>query len=470
MSDFSRQSLLSRSSHDSAATDSCSIEQDHRYPEIYNAIPSGAQLLTLHKSFQPSLPHQPNQDSLYKSSAAQPPKFFCFACNERFGTKGSLRRHQQEQCERETIFACSLCPLPQAIYYTKERLTRHHISSHGDTCPNDCSKKENRISDLCREYLAESSEKLPSKKAWGCPYCVRCFQAFEEWHRHCTEHLTQADTATTWSFGTMIESLLEQDSLRAACLRHEIPVTNNLSSINEKTCTGLREILEHCKLPSELRARQYCYLSISNAVVRCVFDIIRTGQTFPSQQLFVDLVKSQPLLNQAPHNAEENIEDISYTLEEFLRDENTFGSDKESHYPHLRSDNAATTHPSVNDATLTTLRSSNLISDSADIVKSRSAYMQNEDDPSGGHTRKRGVSLKRSLSNLALRSSSSKSSLRQTMAVPPVPPLPSEAKALNTDRAGAVVHPDGVWPTYPYLGPIPQHRPMSGIVYGCHWS
>ena len=427
-------------------------------------------MLTLPNSFQPSVPHQPNQDSQYKSRAARPHKFFCFACNERFGTKGSLRRHQQEQCERERIFACSLCPLPQAIYYTKERLTRHHISSHGDKCPNDCSKKENRISDLCREHLVESSEKLPSKKAWGCPYCVRCFQAFEEWHRHCTEHLTKADTATTWSFGTMIESLLEQDSLRAACLRHEFPVTNNWSSINEKTCTGLREILEHCKVPNELRARQYCYLSVSNAVVRCVFDIIRTGQTFPSQQLFVDLVKSKRLPNEAPPSAAENIEDASCTLEEFLRDENTLGSDKKSHYPHPRSDHAATMHPSLNDGTLTTLRSSNLIPDSADDVKSRSASMQNEDETSGGHTRRRGVSLKRSLSNLALRPSSSKSSLGQMMAVPPVPPLPSEAKALNADRAGAIANFDGFGLTYGYLDPIPQHRPMSGIVYGCPWS
>ena len=397
---------------------------------------------------------------MYTRPAAQRHKPFCFACNEQFKNKGSLKRHQQEQCEREKIFACPLCPLPQAIYYTRERLIRHHIRLHGDNCPHDCSKNENRISDVCKEHLSGSFEKLPPKKAWGCPYCVRCFREFEDWHRHCTEHLTKADAATTWSFGTMIESLLEQESLRAACTRHEFPVTRNWSSINEKTCTGLREVLEHCRLPSGLRAREYCYLSASNAVVRCVFDVIISGQTFPGQQLFDDLVQHRPLPNQGLFSATESLDSVPCTLEEFLRDENINESVKKNYYSQPRLADEATMHP---------LAINGLLSDMAGDVKARSALMQTEDYGSGGQTRRRAAGLKRSLSNLALRPSSSKSSLGQTMAIPPVPPLPDEAKTLNADKAGAGEHHDGAWPTHGYLDPIPQHRPMSGIVYGFSW-
>jgi hypothetical protein len=306
-------------------------------------------------------------------------KPFCFACNEHFKNKGSLKRHQQEQCEREKIAACSLCPPKQGIYYTKERLLRHHATSHGDKCRNGCSKKENKISVPCKEHLSNSFENLPPKKAWGCPYCISCFKTFEEWNGHCTNHLKGTDKAPKWSFGTMIWSLLQQESLRDARSHHDLPSLSNWSSLDEKTCSGLREVLEHCKLPSGFGGREYLYFSNSYAVVRCVFHYIRTGEAFPSQHLFV--VCSKPTPYHMSANTGENSKDFPCTFD--------------------------------------------------------------EDDIGGRQTRRRGASIKRSLSNLALRPSSSRSPAIQTVAVPPVPPLPD---------------------------PIPQYRPMSGVVYDWSWS
>jgi hypothetical protein len=308
----------------------------------------------------------------YAMQALQKNRPFCFACNEHFKNKGSLRRHQQEQCEREKIAACSLCPPKQGIFYTKERLLRHHVASHGDKCRNDCSKE--KISVPCKEHLSNSFENLPPKKAWGCPYCINCFKTFEGWNGHCIDHLKGTDKAPKWSFGAMIWSLLQQESLREARSHSDLPEESSWSSLNEKTCSGLREVLEHSRLPSGFENREYWYLNNSHAVVRCVLHYIRTGQAFPSQQLFE--VCSKPIPYHMPVNTVENPEDFPCT----------FG----------------------------------------------------EDDIDGRHTRRRGASLKGSLPNLALRPSSSRSPAIQTVAVPPVPPLPD---------------------------PIPQYRPMSGVVY-----
>src|SRR5947209_2326265 len=148
----------------------------------------------------------PNQDSRHPVHTALKPT--CFACNEQFSNSGSLSRHQKEKCEREMMAACELCSSRrQVIYYTKERLIRHHVDSHGDSCQNRCSPK---ISSACREQLCRSFVKLPPKRAWGCPYCVTCFGSFEDWNNHCLDHCRRDDRTSPWSFITMILSLLRQ--------------------------------------------------------------------------------------------------------------------------------------------------------------------------------------------------------------------------------------------------------------------
>ena len=479
LSNFSRRSILSSSSthsHDSAATDNCSIEQPtgeykQKWPDNYPGSPSGAQLATLATTFAPTHQSLQNQDSSHPTYTTQTYKPFCFTCNEQFKNKGSLSRHQKEQCERGKISACSLCPVPQPMYYTKERLLRHHVMSHGDRCPNGCSKKENKISIPCKEHLSESFEKLPSKKAWGCPYCVSCFKTFEEWNGHCFDHLKTTDKAPKWSFGTMIWSLLQQDRLMDARMRHDFPVTSNWSSVNEKTCSGLREILEHCRLPSVLRAREYWYLPEGDAVVRCIFHFIRTGLTLPSQQLFE--VRSKPIPYQVSNSATEGRKDAPPTSQPIPEKGNANSGIKTFLCPPERADNATVSQTSAsNKVTSGSQTHSSSAVDTAGAVRSRPVEIQDFDDGANGHPRKRGASLKRSLSNLALRPSSSKSPAVQTVAVPPVPPLPGETKAWNADKAGAGAgtHHDGDWPTHSYLDPIPQYRPMSGVVYGWSWS
>jgi hypothetical protein len=395
-------------------------------------------------------------------------KPFCFACNEHFKNKGSLKRHQQEQCEREKIAACSLCPPKQGIYYTKERLLRHHVMSHGDKCRNGCSKKENKISVPCKEHLSNSFENLPPKKAWGCPYCISCFKTFEEWNGHCIDHLTKASKAPKWSFGTMIWSLLQQESLRDARSHHDLPEESSWSSLNEKTCSGLREVLEHCKLPSGFETREYWYLNNSYAVVRCVFHYIRTGQAFPSQQLFE--VCSKPIPCHMPVNTVENPEDFPYISDSALGCGNTDMTLRTSPFSQPRVENETTTPCSVRTTNSATQPFASVNAEVIGDVKSRSVDTPNEDDAGGSQTRRRGASLKRSLSNLALRPSSGKSPAIQAAAIPPVPPLPGNSKTPVADKNGAGTHQDKNWSAPFLLDPIPQYRPMSGVVYNWQWS
>jgi hypothetical protein len=418
----------------------------------------------LQTSFRPSRLGLQNQEPSYPTQALQMHKPFCFACNEHFKNKGSLKRHQQEQCEREKVAACSLCPPNQAIYYTKERLVRHHVTSHGDKCQNGCSKK---ISVPCKEHLSNSFRNLPPKKAWGCPYCVSCFKTFEEWNKHCIDHLKKADKAPKWSFGTMIWSLLQQESLRDARCHHDLPTESNWSSLNEKTCSGLREVLEHCKLPSGFGGHEYWYLNNSYAVVRCVFHYIRTGQAFPSQHLFE--VCSKPTPHHIPVSAGENSKDFPCTFDSASGRENTNRALQTPPFSQPQGENEIATQCSVQTANFATQPFANVNVEIAGDVKSRSVDIQNEDDTGGSQTRRRGASLKRSLSNLALRPSPSRSPAIQTVAVPPVPPLPGDSKAWNANKNGAGAHQDRNWSPPSFLDPIPQYRPMSGVVYGWSW-
>jgi hypothetical protein len=424
-------------------------------------------LASLQNTIQPSHPGLQNQEPSYPTQALQINKPFCFACNEHFKNKGSLKRHQLEQCEREKIAACSLCPPKQGIYYTKERLLRHHVTSHGDKCRNGCSKKENKLSVPCKEHLSNSFETLPPKKAWGCPYCISCFKTFEEWNGHCTNHLTKAGKAPKWFFGTMIWSLLQQESLRDARSHHDLPEKSCWSSLNEKTCSGLREVLEHCKLPSGFETREYWYLNESYAVVRCVFHYIRTGQAFPSQQLFE--VCSKPIPYHTPVNTGENSKGLPSTLESALGCGNTDRALGTSPFSQPRAENEITTSGSVQTTNSATQPFASVNVEMISDVKPRSVDTHNEDDTGGSQTRRRGASLKRSLSNLALRPSSSKSPATQAAAIPPVPRLPGDSKAPTADKNGAGTHQDRNWPVPSFLDPIPQYRPMSGVVYDWSW-
>jgi hypothetical protein len=100
--------------------------------------------------------------------------------------------------------------------------------------------------------------------------------------------------ALQWSFGTMIWSLLQQDILEDARIRHDLPEPSAWSIINEKTWSGLREILEYCKIPNQMLISEYWYLAEADAVVRCVYDLMTKGHAPPIQQLFEAKIKPLP--------------------------------------------------------------------------------------------------------------------------------------------------------------------------------
>jgi hypothetical protein len=246
-------------------------------------------------------------------------------------------------------------------------------------------------------------------------------------------------------------------------MRHDCPALSNWSSVNEKTCSGLREVLEHCKLPSGL-TREYWYIPECDAVVRYVFDHIKSGRALPSQQLFKARSKPMP-------SATEGRKDIPCISEPFPAQGTGNRTTKTFLYSHDPADNATMTQTLVGKKATSGFqpRSSPAV-DTAAAVRSRPTDTPGAEDSGNNQPRKRAPSLKRSLSNLALRPSSSKSPASQAMALPPVPPLPCDAKASNANKAGAGVHHDGGWPAHAFLDPIPQHRPMSDVVYDWSWS
>jgi hypothetical protein len=450
---LSSSSIYSRDSFaaDSRALEAPMLEAERNWVDGYTASQQATQGTALLSSFQPTRHTLQNQESPYPTCAAFTQKPFCFACNEHFKNKGSLSRHQKEQCEREKVATCSLCPPPQLMYYSERRLFQHHVASHGDKCKNGCSKKE--LSGPCKEHLSESFEELPPKKAWGCPYCVRCFKSFDERNCHCIGHFNKAGKAPQWSFGIMITSLLQQDNLTDARMCHDPPEPSTWSTINEKTCSGLREILEYCTIPTQMHDNEYWYLDEANAVVRCVYDLMAKGHTPPNLQLFEARIKPFPY---------QRLPDSSAGRKDVGGSFPAHGDANKAIKTYLRCHDR-TGNPPVTQNVLrkragsASVPRSTAAIDTSVILKARPAEISAVGDPAPTTTttttttRKRGPSLKRSLSGLALRPSTSRRAL---------PPLPVSSEKVGT----AAPHELG-WPTAPYLDPIPHHRPMSGVEY-----
>ena len=170
-----------------------------------------------------------------------------------------------------------------------------------------------------------------------------------------------------------------------------------------------------------------------------------------------------------PISTGENSKDFPCTFDSVSGRGNTNRALQTSPFRQPPAENEITTQCSVQTTNFATEPLAGVNVEIAGDIKSRSANVQNEDDIGGRQTRRRGASLKRSLSNLALRPSSSRSPAIQTVAVPPVPPLPGDSKASNADKNGAGAHQDRNWSPPSYLDPIPQYRPMSGVVYNWSW-
>jgi hypothetical protein len=250
----------------------------------------------------------------------------------------------------------------------------------------------------------------------------------------------------------MIWSLLQQESLMDARMRHDLPEPSAWSTINEKTCSGLREILEHCTIPTQMFINEYWYLDKANAVVRCVYDLMAKGHTPPNLQLFEARIK--PFPHQTLPDSSASRKDVggsfpahgdaNKAIKTYLRSHDRTGNPPVTHNIHRKRADSAS------EARATTAI------DTPVIVKAQPAEISVVDETAPPTpTRKRGSSLKRSLSSLALRPSTSRR---------PVPPLPVSSEKAGAGAGAGAPH-DLVWPAAPYLDPIPHHRPMSGVEY-----
>lgn len=453
-------SISSISSQDTTAIEHCSNENSGYAPQqswqaaLLPEHPSAPQLINLHGTSRVS-DGLHNQDSSYPVDAA--PKPTCFACNEQFSSQSSLSRHQKEQCEREMIAVCSLCPSRQAIYYTKERLVRHHKTTHGDKCSNECGKE---VSSACKERLYGSFVKLPPKRTWGCPYCLSCFASFEDWNNHCLDHRSNPDDTSTWSFSTMVWSLLQNPDYMAARTRYDWLLSAcDWSKMTEKTCPGFREVLERCKLPHDLRFREpFRSLSDCEAVVHCVFQFMSTGRPFPNQQLFE--VQSAPVPPQASIASVQTFPTASSVPDP----RSACGIENRSlrgiAYPHDRPDSATIPEEAVNKAFGHGSHShSSLKVDNSKDAQSRTVQSQDAGNPMAIPARRRGASLKRTTSNLSLRQSSSRFTVAQPEVVPQVPPLPNVLRSLGTSKPDFHHVEEVLSSSY-----AETHRPMSGVI------
>ena len=224
--------------------------------------------------------------SMFATLPPDPQRLICFGCDLRFKCKDTLFWHQQERCERDFVSTCSLCPLPQPKFYLITTLFRHHISSHGGECSNGCSRYDDLVSLPCGEQLIRTFVRLSPKKAWGCPYCVCCFNSFKYWNQHCADHFKTDDDRPKWSSGTMICSLLYQKSLISLPPGQLPPYVDPLEKLNRKDHSGLKEVLEYCKFPGTLRRDgEYHSMTEAVAVVFFVYEIARTGSIFANQDL-----------------------------------------------------------------------------------------------------------------------------------------------------------------------------------------
>jgi hypothetical protein len=211
--------------------------------------------------------------------------------------KSSLSRHKKQHCEREVEWLCSLC-VPGKSFYRKEKLSQHHINSHGGACVADCKQ---RRGGLCVLHLSLAKVQNWPKKAWGCPCCVQCFDTLAAWTSHSASHPVQNDNVVGWSLSTMVRSLLRQPYLKEAVAR--LPWdTCDLAKAKAEVCRDLREVLERHRLPSAVHDHyDYRHLQLPEKLAHYAFRLLANGEAFPdnvsSVASGVDIGGAEPFYN-----------------------------------------------------------------------------------------------------------------------------------------------------------------------------
>lgn len=206
----------------------------------------------------------------------------CYACNVWCKNATTLTKHQTEFCERRFEWICPACP--QKVFGLQERLNRHHMEAHADSCPYGCDKREKLHTEACKLQLSKCSRHLATKKAWGCPCCVECFESLEEWSHHVSSHPIQNEKVQNWSFSTMIWSLLKQPYIS-----HHVTLeyweSCTWSRLSKDLTLSLRHALERHEVPTAVSAHVgYCGLDGPAALVKYAFNLGTTGKAHPRER------------------------------------------------------------------------------------------------------------------------------------------------------------------------------------------
>ena len=195
----------------------------------------------------------------------------CYACNISCKNVTTLTKHQTEFCERRVEWVCPECP--RKVFGLQERLNRHHMEAHADSCPSGCDKREKLLSEACKMQLSQCSRQLATKKAWGCPCCVKCFESLEEWSHHVSSHPIQNEKVQDWSYSTMIWSLLKQPYISDhVTWKHWKRCS--WPTLSKELSLSLRHALERHEVPAAVSAHvDYCGLDGPAALAKYAFNL-----------------------------------------------------------------------------------------------------------------------------------------------------------------------------------------------------
>jgi hypothetical protein len=222
---------------------------------------------------QSSENQQLNENIVRSVPSTRSSPFVCFTCNVVLSSQSALARHCKEICEPEVTRICPVC------HWTGERLIRHYANTHSDRCNTGrCSKRTEKACDECKLQLSTSFVTNEAEKAWGCPYCVSCFHTRDLWTRHCYDH--QNGNAASWSYQTMIWSLLQHPDLETYRLQYNWDGCN-WSEVTEKTRPGLRDALQRHQVPTDFRLpANYRHSEGPGMLVKYAYQYVMTGQPY----------------------------------------------------------------------------------------------------------------------------------------------------------------------------------------------
>ena len=230
-----------------------------------------------------------DQYSPILTNKTPPPAHTCVACNIPFREKSSLSRHRRLYCERDREWVCLLCVSCKNFDSPKE-LYQHHIDNHGEACIRSCRQHRDL---LCPSYITWSISHIPPKMAWGCPCCLRCFDTFAAWDKHCANHPLQNDKVIGWSLHTMVQSLMDQPYLTDA-IAHQPLHMFDVANAKADVCQILREALERHKLPDAVRDHyDYRYLQLPEALAQYAFRLVAYGVPYDVSYPDASLITSE---------------------------------------------------------------------------------------------------------------------------------------------------------------------------------